>query len=373
MASSVAISRCAAYDLSRITTSLDKLIDQLGGIDCFVSSGQKVLVKPNMLSAKSPDAAVTTHPVLLEAVILLVQQSGGIVSIGDSPSAVYKGLKRYWENTGYREVAERTGVRLLNFEAGGTLRQEINGRVYHIARDVMEADVVINLPKMKTHGLTLYTGAVKNVYGCVPGFQKALYHKQFPHPDDFSEILLDVFACVQPALTIMDAICAMEGNGPSTGTPRDVGLLLASDNGVSLDAVANFIMGYGDDEVATTHLAGKRGLGETRMSKIEIFGETLEAVRIKNYVLPSNHVLFYLPKWLLRWLGRFLWVKPRTDLSRCTGCSVCAEACPVDAIKMEKGIPITDYGTCINCLCCNESCPESAVYQEYSSLARLFS
>ncbi|HDQ45898.1 MAG TPA: DUF362 domain-containing protein [bacterium] len=373
MTSQVAIRKCDDYDYARVTDAVHATLSSLGGIGAYIRSGQKVLIKPNMLSAKSPDRAVTTHPAVLEAVIREAQQAGGEVRVGDSPSAVFRGLARYWEATGYRAVAERTGVPLLNFEAGGTIARMIDGSEYHLARHVLEADVVINLPKMKTHGLTLYTGAVKNLYGCLPGFQKARYHKLYPKPEDFSRVLVDIYTCIRPVLTVMDAVFAMEGNGPSTGSSRRVGLILASADGIALDAVANRIMGYKPGEVHTTRIAGERGVGESDLDRIRIGGPGIESVALSDFVLPPTHLLRWVPRGLVRWAGRFLWVKPRTDVSRCTGCGVCARACPVRAIEMKDGLPVTDYDLCINCMCCNESCPEGAVYQEMSWLARRFS
>ncbi len=368
----VAIQRCRDYEFKRVAVAIHEALSHLGGIGAFVRPEQKVLIKPNMLSAKAPEAGVTTHPAVLEAVIREVQSAGGKVRVGDSPSAVFRGLARYWENTGFRAVAERTGVPLLNFEAGGTVVRKSENREYHLAKHVFEADVVINLPKMKTHGLALYTGAIKNLYGCLPGFQKARYHKTHPHPEDFSGVLVDIYDCIRPTLTIMDAVLAMEGNGPSTGEIRTAGLILASADGVALDAVANRIMGYKPGEVHTTRIAGERGIGESDLNQIQIMGEKIDSVILSNFSLPPTHVLRWVPKFLVNWVGKFLWVRPRTDLSKCTVCGICAKVCPVHAIEMKAGHPITDYDLCINCMCCNESCPESAIYQQMSWMARRF-
>jgi uncharacterized protein (DUF362 family)/Pyruvate/2-oxoacid:ferredoxin oxidoreductase delta subunit len=334
------------------------------------------MVKPNMLSAKAPERGITTHPFVLEAVVREAQALGAKVSIGDSPSGALKGVKRCWENTGFQAVAERTGADLINFEAGGSVVKEIEGNRYHLARAVLEADVVINLPKFKTHGLTLFTGAIKNCYGVLPGLQKATFHKLFPHPTDFSRILVDIYAAVRPALTLMDGVLGMQGNGPATGELRQTGLLLASTDGVALDATAAAIMGFEDGEVDTVRIAGERGLGASTPLEIEVVGEELGSVRFTDFKLPSNHLMKAMPqlvaRWLGRWLGRFVWVRPRADMTKCTGCAICAHACPVNAIQMKDGRPVTDYDKCINCLCCNESCPEGAVIQELSWLARRF-
>lgn len=370
MASRVAILRCGDYDREKIFRTVHEILGLLGGIGRFVQKGQKVLLKPNMLSAKEPERGITTHPMILEAMIREVRSVGGEVWIGDSPSGAIKGVKRYWEKTGYREVAERTGVKLINFEAGGTVVRTIDNRRYHLARAVFEADVVINLPKFKTHGFTLYTGAIKNFFGTLPGLQKATLHKLYPHPKNFSRVLVDLYSCVRSPLHLMDGVLGMEGNGPATGDLRNTGLILASEDGVALDAVASRLMGFKKDAIDAIRIAGERGLGEDHLENIEILGETLDAAGFQDFSLPSNYLIKLVPQFLVRWMGRFVWVRPHAELAKCTGCGVCVRSCPVQAIQMVDGNPVMDYHVCINCLCCNESCPEGAVVQQKSWLAR---
>ena len=242
----------------------------------------------------------------------------------------------------------------------------------HFAKCIFEADVIISLPKMKTHGFTLYTGAIKNLYGTLPGFQKARFHKKYPHPDKFSEVLADVYGFVKPQLHLMDGILGMEGNGPATGDLRNTGLLLASTDGVALDTVASHLMGFKKDDIDAIRIAGKRGLGETDLHKIEVIGESLKSALIQDFSLPSNFYMKFVPEFLVHLIGRFVWVKPKADYTKCTGCQVCARGCPVEAITMHNGKPVMDYSKCINCLCCNESCPENAIVQEMSWLAKRF-
>jgi uncharacterized protein (DUF362 family)/Pyruvate/2-oxoacid:ferredoxin oxidoreductase delta subunit len=370
----VAIVRCGRYEEGLVADKVREAFDLIGGLGAFVGRGRKVLVKPNMLSAKAPEAGITTHPLVLEAVVREAQALGAEVSIGDSPSGALKTVRGCWEKTGFLDVSERTGAPLVGFEAGGTAVRAAGQHRYHLARPVLEADVVINLPKFKTHGFALFTGAIKNCYGVLPGYQKATLHKLHPHPTDFSARLVDVYAAVRPALTLMDGVVGMEGNGPATGDLRPVGLLLASADGVALDAVAAAVMGFREGEVDAIRIAGERSLGASRLADIEIAGESLESARIPDFRLPSNHLMKALPpaaaRWLGRRLGRFIWVRPQSDPDRCTGCAICARACPVQAIRMENGKPVTDYRLCINCMCCNESCPEGAIVQQLSWLAR---
>jgi uncharacterized protein (DUF362 family)/Pyruvate/2-oxoacid:ferredoxin oxidoreductase delta subunit len=369
MRSSVAIFRCPDYDPERVFQAVHSALEAIGGIQKYVRPGAKVLLKPNMLSAKEPERAITTHPVFIEAMIREVRAAGGEVWIGDSPSGALKGVKRCWEKTGFFALAERTGVELVSFEAGGTVVKKVNEHTFHIAKAVFDADLVINLPKFKTHGFALYTGAVKNLFGTLPGFQKASFHKMFTHPARFGQVLAEIYGLVKPGLHVMDGILGMEGNGPATGHPRQTGLVLASADGVALDTVASAIMGFKKNEIDAVRIAGESGFGVHRLDDIDILGERLEDVRFNDFALPSNHLMKYVPDFLVRWLGSFVWVRPKAD-ERCTGCAICARGCPVEAICMQDGRPVVDYKRCINCLCCNESCPESAMIQELSWLAR---
>jgi len=363
----VVVLNCKNYDQERVNEVIHAALEYLGGIGAFVKKGQNVLLKPNMLSARDPERGVTTHPAVLEAVISEVQTTGATVRVGDSPSGAIKGLHRYWENTGFLEVCKRKNVELINFEAGGSKPCKVGSHTYHIANAVFEADVVINLPKMKTHGFTLYTGAVKNIFGTLPGFQKANFHKIFPHPAPFSQRLVEIFQCVKPVLNIMDGITAMQGNGPATGDLLEAGLVLASKDGVALDAVAAGIMGFRKDEIDVIRLAGLQGIGQANLDDIEIAGMN-EIPRIE-FQLPSNHLMRMVPEWLIKLVGKLIWVRPAVTKPKCVSCAICADSCPVDAIEMKDGFPVIDYNICINCLCCNESCSDGAIYQKRSWLA----
>ena len=372
MISKVSIVQCKTYELESIYDSIQLVLEKLGGINQFVQKGQKVLLKPNMLRAGRPEQGVTTHPNIVESVTKLVQSAGAEVWIGDSPSVAIKGIHRYWEKTGFLKVAERTGAQLVNFEAGGTTARDIEEYVFHFAKAVFEADVIINLPKLKTHGLTLFTGAIKNLYGTLPGFQKGSFHKKYPHPEKFSRMLCSLYSLLKPRIHIMDAVVAMAGNGPATGELRHTGLILASSDGVALDTVATSLAGFKPGEVDAIRIAHSMGLGEGSPDRIDLSGEELDTLRFKDFPLPSNHLSKLVPEFLVHWMGRFVWIRPRVQKDKCVGCEVCAENCPVKAIEMVAGYPVMDYKTCINCLCCNESCPESAIFQQLSWLARRF-
>ncbi|MFO7889805.1 MAG: DUF362 domain-containing protein [bacterium] len=373
MNTKVSIIKCEEYNRQEVFDAVHDALELIGGIEKFVKKGQKVLLKPNMLSAKNPKKAITTHPLILEAMIKEVRSAGGEVWIGDSPSGAIKGVKRCWVNTGFLDVAEKMKVRLINFETGGTEIRDIEGEKFHFTESFFKADVVINLPKFKTHGFTLYTGCIKNMFGTLPGLQKAFVHKRYPHPESFSKKLVDIYECVIPSLHLMDGIWGMEGEGPATGKKRKTGLILAGSDGVALDTVASLIMGFAENEVDMIRIAGQRGLGVNNLGKIKVVGNKIDDVKFDDFKLPSNRLIKLVPEFLMKLVGRLIWVKPEANKNICTSCGQCERSCPVGAIQMVDKYPVIDYKVCINCLCCNESCPEGAIEQKLSWLARKIS
>ncbi len=373
MSAKVSIIKCLDYNPQEVFTAVHDALELIGGIKSFVKTGQKVLLKPNMLSAKDPKRGITTHPLILEAMIREVRKAGGEIWIGDSPSGALKGVRRCWVNTGFLEVAEKMRAKLINFETGGTYIKIIEGEEFHFAESVIKADVVINLPKFKTHGFTLYTGCIKNMFGTLPGLQKAFVHKRYPHPESFSKKLVDIYEAVIPSLHLMDGILGMEGEGPATGHKRKTGLILASADGVALDTVATHIMGFDEEEVDTVRIAGERNLGIHHLEKIKIMGSGIEEVKINDFKLPSNRLIKLVPEFLMKLVGKLIWVKPTANRQLCTSCGLCQKSCPVQAIQMVDNYPVIDYKKCINCLCCNETCPEGAIEQKMSWVAQRIS
>jgi uncharacterized protein (DUF362 family)/Pyruvate/2-oxoacid:ferredoxin oxidoreductase delta subunit len=368
----VAASPCPDYEYGKVEVAVKAVLDPLGGIREFVKRGDTVLLKVNLLAAKAPERAITTHPVVLEAVAREVISAGGKIVVGDSPAGVLNGINRFWEATGIGETTEKVGGELIRFEGSGTNPLRINGKVYHISSILQRVDKVINLPKLKTHGLTLFTGAIKNCFGLLPGFQKANLHKAAPKIDAFSEILVDIYSRVNPVLNIMDAVVGLEGNGPSSnGSARKIGLMMASPDAVALDAVASRIIGFKSEDIATTKIAHQKGLGEGRFENIGLFGPPLSDISVPDYRLPSNSLLRIVPSWLAGFAGRFFWVHPKAVADNCQQCGICIENCPMKCMTPDAtGVPSIDHDACINCLCCDESCPHDAIIQELSWLAR---
>ena len=239
----VAIVDCPGYETNLVSQKVKESLELIGGLEQFIKPGMKVLLKPNFLSAKEPERAITTHPEVAAAVAREVRKLGAEVKIGDSPGGAKRGIKRVWQNTGFLDMCQRESIELISFEAAGVEKFETNGRTYYLAKPAIEADFIINLPKLKTHVLTLMTGAVKNMFGLIPGFRKANYHKQFPKPKDFAQVIVDILSLCPPGLTIMDAIVSMEGEGPSSGQPYKTNLIITSADPVAVDAVAAEIIG----------------------------------------------------------------------------------------------------------------------------------
>lgn len=369
----VHIEKCPDYSEERLRSSLGRGLEAVGGLGELIRPGWRVLIKPNLLSARQPERAVTTHPSLVGMVIEEVKRCGAIPVVGDSPGGALRGVSRVWRNTGMEEVCRKKSVALLGFEASGSYARSINGNTYSISKPVFDVDFVINLPKLKTHTLEVYTGAVKNMFGSVPGFAKGELHKRYPKPYEFAEVLVDIFSLTKPGLSIMDGILSMEGHGPSSGTPRWLGVLLVSIDGVAMDTVACKLIGADPAEIPTNRVAAIRKLGASSLDEVEISGVSLEEVSVSDFQVPSNFLHRLVPKGLLRLLRKHVWIHPLENEAKCQLCNLCVESCPVEAIRNSGTSLRFDYTRCITCLCCHEICPHEAIEFEMSWIAKRIS
>ena len=367
----VSVVRCPSYEAIELRAAIRRALDPFGGMTSFVKPGQRVLLKPNLLSAKDPKRAITTHPNFVEAVAEEVRACGATPFVGDSPGGAIRGIKRVWANTGMEEMARRAGLELVNFEASGSRGIKFGKYTFYVSKPVLDADVIINLPKLKTHSLTLYTCAIKNMFGVMPGFRKGEQHKLYPKPAEFADMLVHLFALVPPSLTIVDAALAMEGNGPSSGTPRWLGLVMAGEDAVAIDAIGARIMGYPEGMIDTTRIAGEMGLGEARLDAIRVVGEAA-AEKAENFVLPTNRATRLVPRPIMKLVAPLVSVKPRIMPEKCIGCGFCAESCPVKTIEKDGKVYRIVDKNCIKCLCCHELCPESSIEIKLSWLAKFF-
>lgn len=346
------------YDRTELVDSLEEMIEQAGGWPESVVPGAKALLKVNMLSAKSPERAITTHPEVVAAVALLLNKEGCEVTIGDSPGGAVKGIERYWNNCGFSAIADELGIELVNFEKAGSVQVSLDNRTYNIAKPVIDADVLINMCKFKTHGLCRLTNAVKNAFGAVPGLGKAIHHSHAVRPADFAKIVVDIYTIVEFDFTVMDAILSMDGKGPSTdGTPRWDGILGVARDGVCLDIVMTGLAGMDPRMLRTNRVALERGMGRVPE---EITVNGLDDCVLENFRIPGESFYNILPSFL-GGIARYFLKRPPVATDNCTGCGTCERGCPVGAITISSGKAVMNRRKCIMCLCCHELCPEHAI------------
>ncbi len=364
----VAVKKCEDYEDELLQSKLQELLKLLGGIERFVSPGQKVLLKVNLVVGRPPGAAVTTHPLVLEKLIKIIQDVGASVIIGDSPGGIFTAasLKKAYKKSGLLDIAKKTGAKLnyntkqlkVNFPAGKVSKHFI------ISEFIKEADVIINLPKLKTHGLTKYTGAVKNLFGAIPGLLKAEYHLKMPDVDIFSNLLIDLALLINPVLHIMDGIMGMEGEGPSGGKPRKFGYLLASESSFALDTAAIHLMAIKPPASVPLIKELKNRNIVANINDIELIGDRL--IPAKNVEIPiiersSNLLDRKLPGFIDDIAQYLLRPRPEFNYERCTACGDCMTNCPVGAISFKNEKPEVELNKCIRCFCCQELCEFQAI------------
>jgi uncharacterized protein (DUF362 family)/NAD-dependent dihydropyrimidine dehydrogenase PreA subunit len=366
----VTVQACQDYYLNEVRNAIKACLKPLGGMMQFVKPGMKVLLKPNLLSANTPDQFVTTHPMVVQAVAELVKEAGGIVWIGDSPNSSVKDTQMdyLWRRTGMADIAKVTSTQLVPFK--GVSWTRMNDYDYFIAKPITEADLVINLPKLKTHTQTLYTGAIKNLFGVIPGARKSAAHIHAPGMKDFSRLLVDVLELVHPGLTILDGVTGLEGNGPAaSGTPHSYRCIAASADPVAMDAIMTHTMGYRKGEVLHLAIAGERNLGNANPEQIQIEGDP-SVLNFGRLQLPTSRWFFSIPSWLSAPVANQLKLQPRVNPEKCTGCGTCSKVCPANVITKGKP-PLFRLVDCIGCMCCGESCPEGAITPKHNPIARM--
>lgn len=323
-------------------------------------AGKNVLIKPNTLRASSADEGIVTHPAVLRAVVEKVETCGpAAIVVGDNPGVVsYGANEAAFETTGLLEASKGYYKNIGNDSQKVDFNPAFMPRV-SVSRSVLDADVIISLPKFKTHGLTVMSGALKNSYGILPGAQKAKLHRAAGSPERFHEVVVDVFRLRIPELFIVDGIVGMEGNGPASPDLRDVGLILASDNGVALDAVIAAMMGCDPGRLLFLRKAKEKGLGDYDVDAHTIIGELKPLPDFKLPPLGGEAVLKN--KAVRDMLTSRTLLRPKADPERCTLCGTCVDQCPVSALSMNDEVPIVDKDVCIVCFCCQEMCPEKAI------------
>jgi uncharacterized protein (DUF362 family)/NAD-dependent dihydropyrimidine dehydrogenase PreA subunit len=348
-------------------------VDAAGGWDKVSPPGRPVLIKPNLMAAREPARAVTTHPAFIRVLGELLVARGREVIVGDSPAGAVRGIKRVWENTGVAEAARTAGARLVSFEAEGSVPRPIKSRFVEEVRVTRFCDeaTVIGVAKLKTHFLTILTGAVKNCLGVIPGLAKAELHRRAPHPDDFAELLVDLLPALAPRFNFVDGVVGLEGDGPASGEARSFGLVVGGYNAAAVDAALAYILGLGADDVPTVKLSVERGLTPPAPDIVTLDAAYTDLV-FDDVAMPGSLWLRHLPRPLLRFAGRQFVIKPAVKVDKCTGCKRCVESCPVGAARMNGDVAELDASKCIECLCCYETCADDAVYLKPSRVARLY-
>jgi uncharacterized protein (DUF362 family)/NAD-dependent dihydropyrimidine dehydrogenase PreA subunit len=370
MSARISVVECNSYQPAIVELAIRNAVNLLGGITNFIKPSSCVLVKPNLLMSKPPEFGITTHPEVLRAVIHLLKEIDCKIVVGDGPSVWGKYIENVdevYEITGIRKVTQEEGVKLITFD-----KRRMRNK-FPLTAVLDECDYLINLPKFKTHEFTLISGAIKNLFGLVSGTYKTELHKNYFEPSEFAKILVDIYQETNPALTIIDGILAMEGDGPATsGKTRQLNLLLAGSDCVALDTVMAKIMGITQEEVLTTKEAALRNLGEAQLSRIKIEGEDIGKLNIRPFILPKNSVkVTSLPPAIKKIFKSLVRYYPYSLRLKCTRCGHCVKVCPKSCIVLKKSGIKFGYNKCIACFCCQEACPAAAIGVKKSLLAKL--
>ncbi|MCB2356828.1 DUF362 domain-containing protein [Clostridium estertheticum] len=378
----VALLKCEQYDVDLIEKKLREGFELLGGDEFLrklIPKDSKVLLKPNMLSVESKESPVVTHYAVFEAVIRIVKEYSNYVSFGDSPG--FGDSRKAAEKSGLMEVADRYGVKFEDFKESMHVRLDnsILCKSWNVAKAAYDADVVITLPKLKTHAMAYYTGAVKNQFGCIPGTQKATWHTRMPDANNFCKMLLDLNTAVGTNFAILDGIIAMEGNGPKSGQAYNLNTLIMGQSLTAVDSTAVRLIGY-DNPLDTPVLkeAYDSKWGVVLPKDINILGEKLEDMKAKNFKLCRKGGNFYfISPAVTNFLRGMIAPNPTLIQEKCIGCGRCEEVCPEKPVVItmvkngDKLNPKWNMNECIRCFCCQELCPVGAIETKYSTLGRL--
>lgn len=370
----VSLVRCDGYDAGALRRAISASLANIG-FEKERFRGARVAVKPNLLTVAADDSGIITHPEFFRAAARIIKESGGTPVLVESP-AVHS-LARVVKKTGYGRVLEEEGIHTANPSDVKTLHFPGARRFRHIeiSRAYFDADMILCLPKFKTHGITYITGAVKLLLGAMPGMEKSKMHLRLPDPGDFAEFLLDLYGAVtfgfdspKPVVHLMDAIGVLEGEGPGrSGRPRRLNAVIAGRDGVAVDWAAVRVAGLEAGCAPTIVRGFERGYGAASPEEIELAGEPLENLKVSDFVPPSGNSLFANALgWPLntRTFKNLFVERPVPNPDLCTGCGQCMKICPAGAIGppgKDRPVPEYDYGKCIRCYCCLEICPEGAL------------
>ena len=376
----VSIVSCANYDASVCRDALIAVLEPLGGLD-WVTPGMKIAIKTNLVTGMKPEQAATTHPQLLCQLTALLRERGAEVVIGDSPGGFYNAacLNPIYRAAGV-DAAETFGATLNRdfSQATAHFPEAAVGKEFQYTRYLDDADAIIDFCKLKTHGMMGMTAATKNLFGTIPGTLKPEYHFKYRNPRDFARLLVDIYEYFKPRLAIVDAVVGMEGNGPTAGTPREIGALLAGTDAHKVDLACAAVIGLHREDVPTLDVAYERGLIPPVWEDLEIAGNLPDffVPDFKNILGKHGHLFEGRKPGLTAVIRRKFMSfcfssRPQVKKSDCVGCKKCAEVCPAKAIQMKNKLPVIDRKACIGCFCCQEFCPKGAMQVRRAPAARL--
>lgn len=379
----VALLKCTEYNVDIIENKLREGFDLLGGkafLRELIPENSRVLLKPNFLSIVEKGSPVITHYAMFEAVVRIIKEYSDDIVFGDSPGS--GNTRAAAEKSGLMEVAERYNVNFVDFneEIHVELENPLIYKFWDIAKAPFEADVVITLPKLKTHAMMYYTGAVKNQFGCIPGTKKAGLHTKLADVNNFSKMLLDVNTLVKTNFAILDGIIAMEGNGPRNGNPKKMDTIIMGKSLTAVDSTAVRLIGY-DNVLQVPFLKAVHDTdwGAVLPVDIQIKGEQLEDMKCKDFKLSrSATVVNTLIPSLNNFMTTLTAPNPIVIDEKCIGCKKCDEVCPerpkvISFIQRNgKTVPKWNYSNCIRCFCCQELCPKGAIVIKDKAVSKLF-
>jgi len=357
----VVLNKCTEYDVQKIKKGIIDSLNELGGLNKYIKSGESVLLKVNLLTLKKPEQAATTHPTFTEALVEVFKDNGNEVIIADSPGGPYLDMyiKRVYKATGMTEIAERQGVK-LNRDYGSYDIFDNNSKMYKkmkICNYVKGVDHIITVSKMKTHSFMTFTGAVKNLFGVIPGLVKADLHMQYPDLLDFGSMLVDICQHINPTLSFMDGIIAMEGEGPGSGDPAEMNVILTSTSPYHLDVVAADMINLDPKKVPTIIKSIEYGHIKDDFSDIEVIGN-IDDFRKSSFVHAKTNRVENVGRFSIwRYFKRY----PKIIKKNCIGCGDCAEVCPAKTIDIIDRKAVIKFDKCISCFCCHEFCPAKAI------------
>jgi len=376
----VALNKCADYDDDKLTRIIGEQF-RLINISPEMIRDKNIVIKPNLVMNKPPEFAATTHPAVVTAVIRVLKALGAAsIIIAESSGGPYTEslIKSHYKSCGMSDVAQNEGIDLNTDTSFGVMHYSkgVKCRSFNVIKPIIDADVIINICKLKTHSLTKMSEGVKNLFGVVPGIEKFEMHARFPEQADFVEMICDLCSMLCEAkemITVCDGITGMEGNGPTGGTPKDFGVILSSKSPFSLDCVCESILGF-TGTVPMLNAARARGLCPISIEDIDVIGDKPESCKVSEIVLPDTqkfNVLRSLPNLFGGKAAKFFEPKPQIDKKKCIGCGVCARSCPKHTIEIKNKKAIINYKECIRCYCCQELCPINSVKIKQNFLIKI--